>query len=415
MFKYSGRYWLCQVAGWGGWTLINLFFAYQFASDYYLNPESKRNVFFIALLIDFICFIGLTHLLREVLKRIQWMRFTFTKVLTMFVLSTVSVGLLTYYGSKFISEVSGNSFDKYTRNEKKEKAIAMEEEMQLTGTTYYNYEVNNKVDSSKYSAFTKIKKATGWSRNSNAEWNYEEPRKGMDFWGILITIILIALWLLIYLVWHYINKNRNDQIDKFRLEAMVKSLELKTIKSHINPHFIFNAHNSIRALVDENPQRARQAITELSNILRSSMQAENMETVPLQQELEIVSDYLALEHMRFEERLQIEMDINRDTLTQPVPPMMLQTLVENAIKHGISKHISGGIVRIISDFKNGSHELIVQNTGTLNGNIKTNKEGFGIISTQQRLNLLYQGKARFEIHDVDGGLVESKIIMPVIK
>jgi len=261
-------------------------------------------------------------------------------------------------------------------------------------------------------AFSKIKKTTGWYRNKKAEWKYEEPRKGLEFWGILITFILVALWLLIYLVWHYINKNRNDQLDKLRLEATVKSLELKTIKSHINPHFIFNAHNSIRALVDENPERARQAITQLSNILRSSMQVEKMETVPLQQELDIVKDYLALEHMRFEERLQIKLDIDENSLTQPIPPMMLQTLVENAIKHGISKQLSGGIIRIISRFKHGNLEIIVQNTGSLNGN-GTNTEGFGIVSTQQRLNLLYQGKANFKIYDVEG-MVESRIIMPAI-
>jgi len=412
MFRTTGRYWLCQLAGWGGWALINLFFAYQFASDYYLNPESKRNLFFIALLIDFVICVGLTHLLRMVLKRIQWMRFSFTRVLNMFLISTVSVGLLAYYGSKFISEVSGWSFDKYNRNERKEKAIEMEKDMQLTNTTYYNYEVNNAVDSTKYMAFSKIKKATGWYRDAKAEWKFEETRKGLDFWGILITLILISLWLLIYLVWHYINKNRNDQLDKLRLEATVKSLELKTIKSHINPHFIFNAHNSIRALVDENPERARQAITQLSNILRSSMQVEKLETVPLQQELDIVNDYLALEHMRFEERLRIEQQIDENTLTQPIPPMMLQTLVENAIKHGISKHVSGGVIKIISRFKDSKHEIIIQNTGSLNGNNGTNKEGFGIISTQQRLNLLFQGKADFKIYDIDG-MVESTITMPV--
>ena len=413
MFKTKGRYWLCQIAGWGGWGLINLFFAYQFASDYYLNPEAKRNLFFIALLIDFVTCVGLTHLLRMVLKRIQWMRFSFTRVLNMFLISTISVGLLAYYGTKFIAEGSGWSLEQYDRQERKEKAIVMEKEMQLTGTAYYNYELNNTVDSSKYIAFSKIKKTTGWYRNTKSEWKYEEPRKGMDFWGILITLILIALWLLIYLVWHYINKNRNDQLDKLRLEATVKSLELKTIKSHINPHFIFNAHNSIRALVDENPALARQAITQLSNILRSSMQVEKMETVPLQQELDIVNDYLALEHMRFEERLQIEMNIDENTLDQPIPPMMLQTLVENAIKHGISKQVSGGIIKIISRFKNGDHEIIVQNTGSLNGNNGTNKEGFGIISTQQRLNLIYQGKAKFEIYDIEG-MVESRITMPVV-
>ncbi|MEI9956995.1 MAG: histidine kinase [Ferruginibacter sp.] len=103
-------------------------------------------------------------------------------------------------------------------------------------------------------------------------------------------------------------------------------------------------------MVDENPERARRAITELSNILRSSMKAEKAETVSLQKELDIVKDYLALEHMRFEERLNVEMDIDKNTLNQQVPPMMLQTLVENSIKHGISKLVDGGVVRITADF-----------------------------------------------------------------
>ena len=233
------------------------------------------------------------------------------------------------------------------------------------------------------------------------------------FFSSFNAMWLLLVWNMLYYIYHYVERNRTQELDTLRLEAVVKSLELKTIKSHINPHFIFNALNSIRALVDENPERARTAITELSNILRSSMQAEKMETVPLRQELDIVRDYLALEHMRFEERLQIEMDIDEDTLNQPIPPMMLQTLVENAIKHGISKHINGGTIKIISDFKEDHHELIVRNSGTLNGYANNNKEGFGIKSTQDRLNLLYQGKANFEIRDISGGMVESKIIMPL--
>lgn len=225
---------------------------------------------------------------------------------------------------------------------------------------------------------------------------------------------LVLIWNMIYYIYHYVESNRRQQLDTLTLEATVKSLELKTIKSHINPHFIFNALNSIRALVDENPQRARTAITELSNILRSSMQAEKMETVPLKQELDIVKDYLALEHMRFEERLQIEMDIDEKTLNQPIPPMMLQTLVENAIKHGISKQINGGKIRIISDFKNNRHEIVVQNSGKLNGTKIFDTEGFGIKSTQDRLNLMYQGKADFQIYDTADGLVESKVTMPLL-
>ncbi|MEX1202660.1 MAG: histidine kinase [Ferruginibacter sp.] len=233
------------------------------------------------------------------------------------------------------------------------------------------------------------------------------------FFSSFNAMWLLLMWNMIYYIYHYVEQNRKQELDTFRLEAVVKSLELKTIKSHINPHFIFNALNSIRALVDENPERARRAITELSNILRSSMQAEKMETVPLKQELDIVKDYLALEQMRFEERLQIEIDIDTNTLNQPIPPMMLQTLVENAIKHGVSKQINGGVIRITSDFKENHYELIVLNTGTLNGQATHDSDGFGIKSTQVRLNLLYQGKAHFKIMNVSDNMVESKIIMPL--
>ena len=221
---------------------------------------------------------------------------------------------------------------------------------------------------------------------------------------------ILLVWVSIYYVWHYILSARTNEIDRIRLESLVKELELKTIKSHINPHFIFNALNSIRALVDENPQRARNAITELSNILRSSMQAEKIETTTLEKELSIVQDYLALESIRFEDRLKVSFDIDEDTKDQPVPPMMLQTLVENAIKHGISKRINGGEIKIISDFVDNRHELVVQNTGQLEGVV--NADGFGITSTYNRLNLLFGKKATFKLKNIEG-MVEAKIIMPV--
>lgn len=229
--------------------------------------------------------------------------------------------------------------------------------------------------------------------------------------GTFNSFVTLLVWNLIYFMYHYVEKNRTEQIDKLRLEALIKELELKTIKSHINPHFIFNSLNSIRALVDENPGRARTAITELSNILRSSMQAEKLETVPLEKELNIVKDYLALEQMRFEERLKIKLEIDEDTLDQPIPPMMLQTLVENAIKHGISKQVSGGEIKISSDFVGNHHEIVIRNTGKLNG--YHNPEGFGLQSTQNRLSLMFGDKASFHIKDVEPNFVEAKVIMPV--
>jgi Histidine kinase len=467
MSKTAIRYWACQLIGWGTWTSIQLFIAYVYASEFYLTPDEKKKVFFIAVFIDFAWCIIATHTLRLVLKRFNWMKLPIGRVVLLFIVSVGVTALTLNYGAKFTARVTGTSFDQYVVNERKERAGRMEAEMSLKTSNYTiykklaagdsaaykkalqqknslktedfqyknltitdtaarlaasdadgidkpDYYTGSKLavgDSSDYKSAQKIKKSTGWLRNQKGEWTYEEPSKGREFWNILITLILISLWLLIYLVWHYIEKNRKDQLDNLTLGSLVKELELKTIKSHINPHFIFNALNSIRALVDENPPRARTAITELSNILRSSMQAEKLETVPLHRELDIVKDYLALEQMRFEERLQVKMDIDEDTLDQPIPPMMLQTLVENAIKHGISRHINGGTVTITSNFKDNHHELVVKNSGQLNGQISN--DGFGIKSTQDRLNLLYQGKASFAIRNFGANMVESKIIMPV--
>jgi len=223
--------------------------------------------------------------------------------------------------------------------------------------------------------------------------------------------IYYFIWNAIYFMYHYISKSQKQQMDTLQLESLVKELELKTIKAHINPHFIFNSLNSIRALVDENPERARRAITELSTILRSSMQADKSESVVLEKELDIVKDYLALENMRFEDRLRIEYRVDEATLDLPVPPMMLQTLVENAIKHGISKQIHGGVVRITSLLKNDFHELSVQNTGYLNG--YANTEGFGLSSTTNRLSLLYGNKAKFEIKQATPTLVEARVLIPL--
>jgi LytS/YehU family sensor histidine kinase len=245
-------------------------------------------------------------------------------------------------------------------------------------------------------------------------WTPEELNESTSYIFIanfINAVIILVIWNMIYFIQHYIHASRKQKLDTLRLQALVKELELKTIKSHINPHFIFNALNSIRALIDENPSRARDAITELSNILRSSMQAENVETVPLTRELDIVRDYLALEHIRFEDRLKVEYEIDERTLNHPVPFMMLQTLVENAIKHGISRNVAGGTVRIISALRGGHHELIVRNTGQLNGSI--GREGFGLQSTSQRLGLLFGENAGFRIHDLADNTVEAKVTIPV--
>lgn len=406
MFKANSRYWWCQFLGWGFWGVIILYFNLVVFGDRFAETGGKKE-FTLSLVLFLITGIITTHILRMMIKSTNWLRYAFNKIVLLFIVGVAAAGIIMYYLDNLIEHNTPFSYDNYILKQKLEKANKMESQYGLSDIPYYTKELTP-ADSTIAKAITDIRKTTSYYRNKNGEWKHENKS---ELLGIYQNLLLIAIWLLIYIVYHYVQKNRNDQLDRLRLESTVKELELKTIKAHINPHFIFNALNSIRALVDENPVRARTAITELSNILRSSMHAEKMETVPLENELNIVKDYLALEQMRFEERLKVEMEIDEDTLDQPIPPMMLQTLVENAIKHGISKKVNGGTIRIVSDFVDDHHELIVQNSGQLNGNI--NGDGFGVRSTQDRLNLLYQGKATFDIRNLDGEMVESRIIMPV--
>ena len=236
------------------------------------------------------------------------------------------------------------------------------------------------------------------------------PLSRRFLFSIIFDTPIFLVWMSVYVLWHYIEFTNTEEIKKVRLETMIKELELKTIKSQINPHFIFNALNSIRALVDEDPQRARQAITELSNILRSSIQVDKVEITSLEKELDIVKDYLALEYIRFADRLKVVYEVEPKTLSHQIPPMMLQTLVENAIKHGLSKQPGDCTIKIISNVENDKLVLIVQNTGLLQ---QAEKDGFGLQSTRERLNILYRGQAIFEIYQCEPNEVTAKLIIPI--
>lgn len=362
------------------------------------------------LIIQFFWYVFSTHLLRFALKKLKWLNFSLNKIIVFFVLGVIITGLVTYYGSRVTAIYTGNSMIQFEKNEDLKIAIEREKLKGVAGTTYYLATKDNPKDSANYNLAQKIKQNTGWYRDTQGNWKYEDPRKGRFWWNLIFNFILIALWLLIYMVWHYLERNRKDEIAKLNLEKLVREMELKTIKSHINPHFIFNSLNSIRALVNENPDRARKAITELSNILRSSFQIEKEELVSLKEELDIVKDYLAIEHMRFEDRLDISYEIDEELLVQPVPPMMIQTLVENGIKHGISKRVEGGIIKIIARKVDHHYELIIQNTGALSG---SRKEGFGIKSTRERLKILFNNSGSFSLMQISPTIVEAKVILPL--
>jgi two-component system, LytTR family, sensor kinase len=240
---------------------------------------------------------------------------------------------------------------------------------------------------------------------------------GARFTGVFfVSLLMIGSWHLIYFIIKFIQRNRNLLIDRLQMENNVKSLQIKSIKNNLQPHFIFNALNSIRALVDEDPGRARDSITQLSNILRSSIMADKVETVPLQKELEIVKDYLSLETIRYEERLQCAYQINDNTLQLPVPPLMLQTLCENAIKHGISATPGGGTVTLSSTCDAEHHYITIRNTGQYSperAEVSSNSSGFGLQSTRERLLFLFGSAASMNIANINDTEVELRITIPI--
>jgi LytS/YehU family sensor histidine kinase len=185
------------------------------------------------------------------------------------------------------------------------------------------------------------------------------------------------------------------------------------LKSQLNPHYIFNALNSIRALVDEDPQSAQNAITKLSNILRYSLKMERSETVSLDEEMQTVNDYLALEKMRLEERIKYNISIDTSSLKIEIPPMMIQTLVENGIKHGIAKRTNGGEISVTTRVENSHLYINIVNSGQIDEVLLKKSDGFGIRNTKQRLNLIYSDDAKFAIKNNSDDTVSAEITIPL--
>jgi sensor histidine kinase YesM len=223
---------------------------------------------------------------------------------------------------------------------------------------------------------------------------------------------VILLWSLIYFSVHFFENYKRVEIESLIWEAAVKDFELKTLKSQMNPHFMFNAMNSIRALIEEDPENAKTALTKLSSILRYSLKIERNETVPLEEEMATVEDYLALEGIRFEERLNYSIDIDPRSKKIEIPPLMIQTLVENGIKHGVSKRTEGGRIEITSKLNGEYLTLQIKNSGKIDLDSLRYSKGFGIDNTKQRLNLIYGEGAKFTIKNELPNVVLAEIKIP---
>ncbi|MEY4930504.1 MAG: hypothetical protein RI909_1228 [Bacteroidota bacterium] len=220
--------------------------------------------------------------------------------------------------------------------------------------------------------------------------------------------IIFFLWSVFYFIYNYFERYNTS----LKLEASVKEIELNNLKSQLNPHFIFNALNSIRALVDENPEKSKMAINQLSNILRNSLVADKRGLTKFGDELKMVKDYLGLETIRFEERLKTEFDIDPASKGFLVPPLMIQTLVENGVKHGISKLTEGGIIYVKAKVEGDRLRISIRNSGQYHLNGHKKRGGLGLSNTSQRLKLLYGKDAHFAISNESNNFVLTELIIP---
>lgn len=221
---------------------------------------------------------------------------------------------------------------------------------------------------------------------------------------------IFIIWLIIYFIAVRLRERRIADLRQSELARALQAAELRLLKSQLNPHFLFNALNTIRSLIAYDPSRARDAVTHLAGMLRYTLSSSQDELVTLAQELEIVNDYLALESMRFEERLQIEMDIAETARGVRIPVMLLQTVVENAIKHGIAELPAGGLLRVSAALEGDLLAMEVSNPKPHSVPHST-QAGVGLKNAAERLRLLFgaQGSLELDLADANFAVVHIRI------
>lgn len=225
------------------------------------------------------------------------------------------------------------------------------------------------------------------------------------------TAFMLTLWSMLYLLRNEFKKRRATEIAHWRDQAKLREIELQFLRSQINSHFLFNSLNNLRSLILEDQHAARQGLADLATLLRGLLQAEAHITVPLREELDWVRGYLALEALQFEQRLQYELVIDDSLLDAKVPPLLVQTLVENAIKHGIAGRRSGGLVSLRAQPLNNSEwQLEVENPAAELPALHQGN-GIGLANARERLAIAFGEQAALELHL--GTTVIARVRLPL--
>ena len=227
--------------------------------------------------------------------------------------------------------------------------------------------------------------------------------------GNLIFIINYSIYFLVWAGFYVAVKGlmelNSGRETRLQLESNLKESQLNTLKGQINPHFMFNSLNNIRGLMLEDVERARNMLTSLSETLRYSLTKSDANAIALEDELEMIKNYIEISKIQFEDRLLFETNIDNASLNILIPPMIIQMLIENAIKHGISNLKEGGKVRLTTRINDRQLAIEVANTGILRPS--ENSTQLGLKNIKQRLKLLYGAAATFSLKEIENQVVAT--------
>jgi two-component system, LytTR family, sensor kinase len=203
---------------------------------------------------------------------------------------------------------------------------------------------------------------------------------------------------------------KEKDVREAKMQQLKTQAELDALQTKVNPHFLFNTLNSIASLISENPAAAESTVEKLSELFRYTLQSTERSTVKLTEELEIVRLYLQIEKIRFGKRLEFEIVCDEKLTDIDIPALLVQPLVENAIKHGIAPEVDGGRIRVEALMTEGECQISVTDSGK-GFTSEAGEPGFGLKSIRERLQLIYGAKARLNI--VQDGITHITISLPI--
>jgi two-component system LytT family sensor kinase len=220
-----------------------------------------------------------------------------------------------------------------------------------------------------------------------------------SFTGFLTYAVIVG----VSYAFDFYQKYRERDVRASELKSQLARAELQNLKMQLHPHFLFNTLNTISVLMVKDTRAANRMLVHLSDLLRSTLETVGTHEVTLKQELEFLERYLEIERTRFQDRLSVEMKVEPEVLDARVPNLILQPLVENAIRHGIAPLLASGMVEINARRENGMVQLEVRDNGPGINGASGLKEGVGLSNTRARLVQLYGKDHRFELHNTEGG------------